>query len=279
MTTESLINDKITNFPLCQSCSTNDLGVKGSNSIWVVVKKTGKTKMGSIRYLGYPTGGLANITGFQVEILSDLKIALCTNCLEEFSRIESETRLTKFHEEEVQHEIKAKKIKLIWRWIFPFSFLITIVSLFQLYKLGWPESSITGAVSIFAGGLSFFALLFSFFHDKLKKPEEPSLQNIWNEAHYNLVNSITRVSEYLKSTKILLGDDNSEIDTGEMFIISRNRYENDQFDGFALFHLNKKMEALGGPNNVKMEMYELREYATKGGRNAGKWICEYSNNA
>jgi hypothetical protein len=268
--------------PRCLRCSTPALGDNPRQRDWVIVRKTGHSLERTINYIGFPMGAQAQITGFQVELLAHVPAAVCAACAGEFDESASrqfEALIAEYPKKLEEYNSNQRKYRSIMRKIWGVLSAVTFVAIVAAALKIWTDSDgiqLSMMILLPATLILFPLLSMANFGEPPEKPDEQSrmrrLNQLIDEAQREHVRNFISPSEELKTASILRGDDYEGVLEGNVFAITLDRYQADQHNGFALFHLDKREHEPGGSRRARMIMTELREFAAP--RSAGEWLCK-----
>ena len=266
-----------TQTPACAICNSTSLGVSPSLREWLQVQKTGQVKRTRCEFTGIPMGGSAQITAYQVEVINSFTTAVCDQC----KHLDS-TKAEKEYNTTLARNIATRKhFTNACRIAAVVSVAIAICTAVVNVRDSWdnPNLQIVFALALLASILTTLGALGAFAEGPAPKPAEDDLESIKN-AHHKQIGSRALALQSGQSTRILVDDDCPLDHSGRCFVIAKDRFENDQCNGYGLFVLEKRMFEPGGSRAVFMALSELRAIAADhlshhvGNKSIGKWILE-----
>jgi len=272
----------------CAVCFKNDLGNAPHKLTWLVVKKTGKTLKHHALFTGRPMGGNADIWAYQADPVSKIITSVCTDCQNaiEAKSADETKQLGEKHYRDIE---KSKRISRLVAIIA--SVLLIITLLYIQFIRHWSEDDFSNLPLIFLPFIIVGAFIMSISKHGALAPLDDSTEagiivDSIVKAHDDQLQKIVAQSPEYSNAVILQEDKCPALaDTGkEVFIMSRRRYEMDEYQGYSLFNMEKTQHTQGGSEKSEASYSQLKDF-TKNVRtekdhtmNLGEYIVKNADN-
>lgn len=266
---EQLENESLLNVPFvnevcsCSVCSKNDMGNAPHKLTWIIVKKTGETLKHHALFTG-TMGGYADIWGYRVNPVGKIITSVCTDCQNTFgTKAVDETK--RLQEERYTGEIKSRRTARVAAII---AFIIFFLDfLYMQFISHWSMSLFAFGLLIVSPVIAVGSFIYSITKPgplaPLDDPTEAGVivDSIVKAHDDQLQKLVTQSPEY--SNAVILQEDKcpplSDSDK-DVFVMSLSRYEIDEYQGYALFNMEKTQHEPGGSRKIEASCKDLKEF-------------------
>jgi hypothetical protein len=253
-----------TDINVCAVCSKAEMGNTPHRLKWVVLKKTGETLKHHATFTGRPMGGVADIWAYKADPAGRIVTSVCTDCQNTITvKASDQTKL--LADKRIQDIEKSKRISRVVAII---ALVLFIMTLFYIQFIRhWSEDDFSNVPLLFLPIIGVIAFIFSKAKYGTLTPLEESTEagiiiSSLAKAHDDQLQKFVTESPEFRNAVILKEDKCPALSDGgkDLFIMSLRRYELDEYQGYALFNMEKTQFTQGGSEKSEMSYSQLKDF-------------------
>lgn len=272
---KSNTTEKGIDFCNCGNCGSTFIeDVAANKTEWIHLKTNAITAQRKISYTGMPYGAIGIITILKVEVINTFSTYICDKCLQDNKNEAEKLLLPKLiaFEKEV---LKWKKFKRIYWIIALIIFLIGILSFLIDWKLDMKYDWLL-AVGFPSIIISCLMTAFQPTNEFVRPDVSDKIKLFLYETHAKAVRNKC-VKESINADIMFNDSSVPSKGSGKEYILNKSTYDSEEYDGSALFHLEKRQFDPGGYHIVPMSIYDVRQYwSNKQNLKLVKYVLDYN---